>query len=166
MLFQLIFDTAPAATGLSGGETSGSAWIVLAAVFGVLALVGLGIAKALRSRGGSSDWEAINREKTTAAWREAEGLAKQGSAAGRKLAVIEADKLLDHALKSLGFPGETMAERLKAAAYSHPKLRDVWTAHKWRNQLVHEQHFALSERQTQEAMRSFEAALRALKVLL
>ena len=84
----------------------------------------------------------------------------------RKLAVIEADKLVDHAFKTVGFPGETMADRMKVAEYKHPKVREMWTAHKWRNQLVHEAHFEISERQAKEALRSYEAVLRSLRALV
>lgn len=132
----------------------------------VFIFLAAGIVRLIRSNAKSSDWETLNRQKFTATWKEIEGLAKQGSAAGRKLAVIEADKLLDHALKGVGFPGETMADRLKVAQYQHPKIKDVWTAHKWRNQLVHEQDFHLSERQTHEALRAFEAVLRSLRALV
>lgn len=163
MFFQLLFNTnaaQPTAASYS------APWGIVVLLVVVFALIGIGIVVAKRRSGGESDWDLMNRKKMTASFNEAKALAKSGSAAGRKLAVIEADKLLDHALKSLGVPGETMADRLKVAQYQHPKLQDVWTAHKWRNQLVHEAHFSLSERQTEQAMRDFEAALRSIRVLL
>jgi hypothetical protein len=162
MFFQLIFDAGTATPSATGGVSLPLIFLVLLIVL----VVAAGIVKLLRGAGKSSNWDALNRQKFTASWKEIEALAKQGSPAGRKLALIEADKLLDHALKSVGFPGETMADRLKVAQYQHPKIKDVWTAHKWRNQLVHEQNFSLSDRQTHEALRAFEAVLRSLKALL
>lgn len=164
MFFQLLFNAAsvPPATST---DTS-APWAIMVLIVIVLVLVGVGIVAAKRRSGHESDWDLINRKKMTASFEEAKALARSGTAAGRKLAVIEADKLLDHALKALGTPGETMADRLKVAQYQYPKIQDVWTAHKWRNQLVHEAHFSLSERQTEQAMRDFESALRTLRVLL
>ncbi len=163
MLFQLVFDAGGATPASAAG---GPSPVMIALVLLVVLVIAVTLVKALASSKKPSDWEALNRQKFTATWKEIEGLAKQGSAAGRKLAVIEADKLLDHALKGVGFPGETMADRLKVAQYQHPKIKDVWTAHKWRNQLVHEQDFHLNERQTQEALRAFEAVLRSLRALV
>lgn len=162
MFFQLVFDTTAPASSSSGG----SSLFLIAIVLAIVVAIAIGIIKALSSGKKSSDWDALNRQKLTATWKEIQGLAKQGSGPGRKLAIIEADKLLDHVLKTVGFPGETMADRLKVAEYQHPKIREVWTAHKWRNQLVHEQNFTVSERQTAEALRAFEAVLRSLKALL
>ncbi|MEX0932126.1 MAG: hypothetical protein WDZ81_00785 [Candidatus Saccharimonadales bacterium] len=70
-------------------------------------------------------------------WSEVEeGVKKSG--AGRKQAVIEADKLLDYVLKQQGYNGQTMAERLKKAENTLHDKEAVWQAHKLRNRLVHE----------------------------
>ncbi len=131
----------------------------------VLLLMVFGAVKAIGSSSKSGDWDALNREKIAKTWKEIQGLAGQSSIT-RKLAIIEADKLVDNALKTLGFPGETMSERMKVAEYKHPKIREMWQAHKWRNQLVHESDFSLSERQTKEALRAFEAVLKSLRALV
>lgn len=57
-----------------------------------------------------------------------------------KQAVIEADKLVDYLLKAKGYPGETFADRLKAAkAYTEIHLyNSVWQGHKVRNLITHE----------------------------
>lgn len=60
-----------------------------------------------------------------------------------RLALIEADKLLDQALKDRQLGGDTMKDRLVSAEkhFRHPE--DVWQAHKLRNRLVHEVDFKL-----------------------
>lgn len=163
MFFQLILDSSSKSPVVSGGAES-SAWIVILAI-AMLALVGFGIVKAIRSSSSTNDWDALNRAKIRKTWNEISALASQGPIT-RKLAIIEADKLVDHTLKALGFPGETMSERMKVAEYKHPKIREMWQAHKWRNQLVHEADFSLSERQTKEALRGFEAVLKSLRALV
>lgn len=84
---------------------------------------------------------------------------------GVKLAVIEADNLLDAALKSLVMPGDTLGERLKVACYKYPKLKNVWWAHKLRNNLVHDHSFRLHSSEAKRALGEFEKALKELKIL-
>ena len=51
-------------------------------------------------------------------WNKIEELASYGKEMNLKLAIIEADKLLDSVLKKMYFPGKTMAERLKSASFN------------------------------------------------
>lgn len=56
-----------------------------------------------------------------------------------RLAVIEADNMLDGMVKKLGYEGEDLGERLKAVESSDfESLQSAWEAHKVRNQIVHE----------------------------
>lgn len=163
MFFQLILDSS---SGQLGPSSSGIPTVfIIAIVIAVLVLIVFAAVKALGTSSKGHDWDAFNREKMAKNWKEIQGLAAQ-SPITRKLAIIEADKMVDNALKTLGFPGETMADRMKVAEYQHPKIREMWTAHKWRNQMVHESNFSLSERQTKEALRAFEAVLRSLRALV
>ncbi len=98
-------------------------------------------------------------------WQEIEVLINKDSEAMWRVAIIDADKLLDFVLKGKVFPGETMGQRLKVACYKYPKLRQVWGAHKLRNNIVHEAHVKLSQGQAKKAIRSFHAALSELKAL-
>ena len=81
------------------------------------------------------------------------------------LAVIEADKLLDRALKDSRFKGETMANRLVIAGSKFSDRDRVWAAHKLRNQLVHESSAQLTLAQTKTALKAFERALKDLGAL-
>ncbi|KKQ78625.1 MAG: hypothetical protein UT02_C0061G0010 [Parcubacteria group bacterium GW2011_GWC2_38_7] len=98
-------------------------------------------------------------------WQQIESLLKQGNEMNYKLAVIESDKLLDHALTSLRFPGGTTAERLQFASYKHPDLKHVWWAHKVRNMVVHEVKYILSAGETKKVISSFRKALKVLHCL-
>ncbi|HEU0050792.1 MAG TPA: hypothetical protein VFQ60_01920 [Patescibacteria group bacterium] len=106
----------------------------------------------------------LEPEQAKEKWEEVKRMSDQG-VMGAKIAVIEADKLLDNALKAMFMPGETLGERLKVAAYKYPKIRNVWPAHKLRNQLVHDASFEITPRQAKEALRGFEDALKTLHVL-
>jgi hypothetical protein len=94
-------------------------------------------------------------------WQTIEGF-KQNGGAGLQLAIFEADKLLDHALKNRGFGGQTMGERLKAANRAFMNTDAVWHAHKLRNRLAHEQNVPLNSVTVDKALRGFRAALKDL----
>jgi len=98
-------------------------------------------------------------------WTQIQDLLKQGKEMNHKLAIIEADKLLDYALKALGFPGNTIAERLQFASYQRGDLKHVWWAHKVRNMVVHDVKYELSAGETRKVVKAFEAALKSLHCL-
>lgn len=60
-----------------------------------------------------------------------------------KLAIIEADKLVDTVLKKAGIKGETLGERLRNSQklISRDVYSNMWEAHKVRNQIVHDHDF-------------------------
>jgi len=98
-------------------------------------------------------------------WQEIERLSSDNGEMSLKMSVLEADKLLDHALKAMAMPGNTLGERLKFAAYKYPKIRNVWWAHKLRNQLAHESSFYLEPRMARRAIKEFKKALQMLNLL-
>jgi hypothetical protein len=81
------------------------------------------------------------------------------------LAVIDADKLLDDALKKSKYKGKTMGERLVAAQRDINSNDEVWFGHKLRNRLVHESNVKLSERDVKDALLGIRSALKDLGAL-
>lgn len=81
------------------------------------------------------------------------------------LAIINADKLLDVALKKRRFTGKTMGERLVSAQRKLTNNDGVWFAHKLRNKLVHEQNISLKEKDVKNALVSIRQALKDLGAL-
>lgn len=106
----------------------------------------------------------MSREEIAKRWVEIRATSQQ-SVMGAKLALLEADTLLDAGLKSMMMPGNTLGERLKIACYKYPKLRSVWWAHNLRNNLAHDASFQLSTSQARNAIDEFERALKLLNVL-
>ncbi|MBU1180035.1 hypothetical protein KJ885_03765 [Patescibacteria group bacterium] len=98
-------------------------------------------------------------------WEEIEGLMKADSVLSWKMAVIEADKLMDSALKRAMMRGQTMGERLRFAVSKHPKIRSVWEAHILRNDLVHEASRTLNKNEAQKALVLFKQGLKLLGAL-
>ncbi len=82
-----------------------------------------------------------------------------------QLAVLNADKLLDRALKERGFKGATMGERMTSAGRVLTKRDAVWAAHKLRNRLAHEENVRLNPKLTKQALASIKYALKDLGAL-
>jgi len=82
------------------------------------------------------------------------------------LSVIAADKLVDDALKQIGFVGDTMADRLKQLSSADMKsLEHLWDAHKLRNELVHKPDFKLTSKNAKGALKAYEEFLKELQLL-
>jgi hypothetical protein len=83
-----------------------------------------------------------------------------------KLAVIEADKLLDDITLKEGLFGATLGERLKNADETlFRTLQDAWEAHKIRNRIAHEAGYYLTRRDAQRAIGMYERVFREFKVI-
>jgi hypothetical protein len=95
-------------------------------------------------------------------WQEAQGLCKEKST--WPLAVINADKLLDEALKRRHYKGKTMGERLVSAQRTLSNNDGVWFGHKLRNRVVHED-IKLKEGDVKKALVSLRQALKDVGAL-
>lgn len=83
-----------------------------------------------------------------------------------KLAVIEADNIVDDIVKRIGYHGTSFGERLLQIEPSDfDNLQNVWEAHKIRNRIAHEAGYALSQNEARQAITLFEKALKELKYL-
>lgn len=80
--------------------------------------------------------------------------------------VMEADKLVDMALKDMNIPGTTMGERLRASEhlFSPDLYNRLWQAHKLRNHAAHEMGAYIQPEEGRSALRTFQEALRTLGV--
>lgn len=83
-----------------------------------------------------------------------------------KLAIIEADIILDKALKEAGYVGASLGDRLKSmTANQLPSLNDAWQAHKVRNQIAHDgADFVLTRRVAEDTIKQYRRVFVDLKV--
>lgn len=84
-----------------------------------------------------------------------------------KLAIIEADIILEDALKQKGYPGASLGERLKSISSEQlNSLQDAWEAHKIRNRIAHDgADFVLTKRIAQETITRYQKVFSELGVL-
>ncbi len=84
---------------------------------------------------------------------------------GMVLAIIDADKLLDEALKKRQFRGKTVGERLVSAQRTLSNNDSVWYAHKLRNRLVHESNIRVRKSEAKNALAGYRQGLKDLGAL-
>ncbi len=133
--------------------TSTLLWIAL---IGVVAMIVGGIAARKMPR-------KLNQKYFVKEWRYLQAMC--GNKDTWPLAIINADKLLDIALKKRRFSGKTMGERLVEAQHKLSNNDAVWFAHKLRNRLVHEQDVHLREKDVKDALIGIRQALKDLGAL-
>lgn len=80
-----------------------------------------------------------------------------------KFAVIEADKLIDETLKTAGFHGESLGERLMAIESGQLATLDgLWSAHKTRNKIAHDPNYFMRYAEAKKAVELYEKTLKEL----
>jgi len=102
----------------------------------------------------------LDVEKYRTRWMAIEQQLKRDEAMSYSMCVLNADTLLDQAMRDKGVPGATMGERLKQLQKSWSNANNVWTAHKLRNQIAHESNVRLDYDGTRRALASFKQALK------
>jgi hypothetical protein len=103
----------------------------------------------------NSRWDVIQKrvsENSPESWR---------------IAIIEADILLEETLTNAGYVGHSIGEKLKTAnPQSFTTLQDAWSAHKVRNDIAHVgSDFVLTKKGAQETIMRFDRVFREFGVI-
>ena len=107
--------------------------------------------------------KGLNRDYFQAKWKELQkGLNKEEA---WPMAIIQADNLLNEALKKKKFKGKTMGERLVSAQKSLTDNDGAWFGHKLRNKIVHEVDIKITKKEVQKSLVGIRQALRDLGAL-
>ena len=83
----------------------------------------------------------------------------------KRLAIIEADDLLNNLFKQMGYKGDSMTDRLNQIdAKKISNIDKVWQAHKLRNNIVYNPDYKLDRELADKSFEAFEKALRELDI--
>jgi len=106
--------------------------------------------------------DAIFKER----WMTIEKQFSPNSSESIKLSIIEADKLVDDALKQIGLKGEHMADRLDQLSEDDIfSLPGIWRSHRLRNSIVHTPGFEVRPQTAEKALEAYRAFLMEIGVL-
>lgn len=113
-----------------------------------------------------TDEDKWDRPRTIRIWTQILDRLKKGDESNIKMAIIEADKVLDEILKRSGIEGATMGERLKKLTIAQLRNLDaIWSAHNLRNRIVHEPDFSPSISDANFAIKVYEEAFKEFKLI-
>jgi hypothetical protein len=104
----------------------------------------------------------VNRER----WKAIVKKAQNETPDSLRIAVIDADGLVNDILRQMGFEGKHMADRLSQIDPEDvTTLQRVWRGHRVRNDLVHTPGYFLSDEQARRSLEDFEAFLREVEAI-
>ncbi len=100
-------------------------------------------------------------------WDEIQKRSDSDNSADWKMAIIEADALMDEIFQNIGYKGENLGERLKSVEPSDfDNLQNIWEAHKTRNRIAHEgDKFELTKEEAKNTLEKYKKALKELKYI-
>jgi hypothetical protein len=100
-------------------------------------------------------------------WQRILSHASSDSPTDWRVAIIEADIMLDELLDSLGYVGQSISDKLKTAnPQAFRSVEDAWSAHKVRNAIAHRgSDFVLTKRATQETIAQYQRVFEEFKFL-
>ncbi|MEA3399454.1 MAG: hypothetical protein U9R00_03020 [Patescibacteria group bacterium] len=97
-------------------------------------------------------------------WRYIQTLLESPNNSDWRVAVIEADSMLDEVLTERGYEGDTVGEKLKNAKFS--SVQNAWGGHKVRNEIAHQGMEAkLSQNEARRAVKMFQSVFEELNVI-
>jgi len=114
-------------------------------------------------------WAARNESKGSKSmrWDSIQKHITENSPESWRIAIIEADIMLDETLSNAGYVGQSIGEKLKSAnVQSFTTVQDAWNAHKVRNEIAHVgSDFVLTKKIAQETIVQFERVFREFGVI-
>ena len=112
-----------------------------------------------------STFKAFGFRKITKDWERIIERLRKNDEAEAKLAIIEADTLLDHVLKKIGYKGENLDERLKQLNLDIlPNLTEIIEAHQISNNIIHDPDYRLDLDEAGRVLLIYEKAFQNLEV--
>lgn len=105
-----------------------------------------------------SDKRLVERPEPNKKWLKVVEHVSSSNPSDWRLAILEADILLNEVLDKMGYHGVTIGEKLKSVERSDfDHLNDAWEAHKTRNMIAHEgSDFRLSQSEAKAVIAKYE----------
>ncbi len=142
-------------------------WTALSVVLVIIFINILNKKKALEKLEKAELTEVLRQVRTEAdsgrneAWENILTQVDSANQADWKLAILEADTILDSLVAKMGYKGENLGERLKSIEPGDfLTLNDAWEAHKVRNAIAHGASYELSQREARRVIKLFETVFR------
>ncbi len=106
------------------------------------------------------------KSKLRKKWDKIKERMKTESESNFKIAIIEADNIIDDLIKRMGYSGNNMNERLVGINPGQiENIEELKKAHEIRNRIIHEEDFRLTKDQAEKVIECYENFLKHFEVL-
>jgi len=106
------------------------------------------------------------KKKTRAMWSKIRQRLESANEAEYKMAIIEADDIINELVRGLGYKGENFGERLSNIPDAQiANIEGMKQAHELRNRIIHDENLTLSREESDNALSHYEEFLRSFQVL-
>ncbi len=114
-----------------------------------------------------ADMPVISKNKMQKRWDKVKERLSSGNASQYKVAIIEADAIVEELLGGIGYHGENMGQKLEQVGELHldDHRETLIEVHKLRNRIVHEADFEIDREIAGEAIDVYENFLKYLEFL-
>ncbi len=107
----------------------------------------------------------LQKNKLGKQWISIKKKFDSGTEGDYKMAVIEADNMLEEVMEKMGVEGESLSEKLnKVSPEKLKNLDDVWLAHKVRNNIVYDPDYKVSSEEIKKTIDIYREAFKNLDV--
>ncbi len=104
---------------------------------------------------------AYNKGKLRVKWAKVKKKLDSKNESDYKVAIIEADKIIDDLIARMNYKGENMTERLDNITPGQiENVEDLRKAHEIRNRIIHDENFVLTEEEARKTFDYYEDFLR------
>ncbi len=139
-------------------------------IYAIVRLIEMGDEDYVQLREAIKEVEDREREKATGKdnrWYHVLELISTEEEGNWRLAIMEADSILESALEWRGISGQGIGEKLKNSTPGDlQSLQAAWEAHLVRNKIAHEgTNYQLSQREARRTITLFETVLRELRYI-
>lgn len=132
----------------------------------VLLLIVRGLGGDIRNTLKGAQMPLASKKQIQKKWSEIETRIKLGDGLQNKVAILEADKLVDEVLFNIGYKGNNMKERLDSAnATQIEEIDNLIEAHAIRNRIIQEDNFNIDNQESERVMGLYREFLDNLEII-
>lgn len=112
------------------------------------------------------NWKSERKQKNVR-WERVETYIQSANPSDWKIAILEADNILDEIVERMGYQGSTLGERMKKIeASDFPYLDETWQVHKLRNSIAHKgTDYPLTRSEADDAISTYKRVFKELGYL-
>lgn len=132
----------------------------------VLILILKGVGSDIRKGLRGTDMPVISKSKMEKKWEKIKSRLKSESVSQYKVAILEADAIVDDILSRVGYRGNNITERLEQLDSNQLDYREeILEAHQTRNKIVHDESFVVDKKLAENTVAVYEKFLRYLEFM-